>query len=183
MSNENFFKSNWNSIFKPVTVLLAICIIIPLALALTNSVTKEPIAKQEEEQRAASMAELFPGAAFDEKEDYAVAESGDETVGYVFTTAAKGYGDDVKVMTAIQADGTVKAVKILSVDGETPGLGQNALKQDFGFAGMAAEKCELTKNGGSIKPITGATITSTAVKDAVNEAIEIYLNKAVKEEQ
>ena len=34
-------KNNKNDIIKPVAVLLAICIIIPLALSLTNKITKD----------------------------------------------------------------------------------------------------------------------------------------------
>ncbi len=191
--SKNFMKDNWDSIFKPVVVLLSICIIIPLALALTNAVTKDPIAKQETKQREDAMAELFPNKTFAEIDGYtydtaAVAKDGDQIAGYVITTAAKGYGGDVKVMTAIQADGTLKAVKILSVDNETPGLGQNATKESFygQFAGMAAQPFSINKTNpnaanNEIKPITGATITSTAVKNAVNEALEIYEN--VKEEK
>ena len=41
-------KKNWNDILKPVVVLLAICIVIPLALAVTDSVTRDKIAELEQ---------------------------------------------------------------------------------------------------------------------------------------
>ena len=44
-------KSNKNDIIKPVAVLLAICIIIPLALSLTNKITKDKIAELDEKNR------------------------------------------------------------------------------------------------------------------------------------
>ncbi|MCQ2450042.1 MAG: RnfABCDGE type electron transport complex subunit G [Clostridia bacterium] len=181
---QSFFKENWSSIFKPVIVLLSICIIIPLALALTNAVTKGPIEKQEETQRKASMQELFPDCTFEDKGNYTIAESDGNAAGYIFNTSSdKGYGGEVKIMTAILPDGNIKAVKILSVDNETPGLGQNAAKESFygQFAGKATEKLAITKDGGEIVPVTGASITSRAVTEAVNKAIEIY-NTEVKEE-
>ena len=36
-------KNNKNDIIIPVAVLLAICIVIPLALSLTNKITVKPI--------------------------------------------------------------------------------------------------------------------------------------------
>ena len=48
----SFFKNEKDSIIKPTVVLLCICIIIPLALAVTNKVTVNRIAKLE--QKAAT---------------------------------------------------------------------------------------------------------------------------------
>ena len=42
---KELFSKYWDDILKPVVVLLGICIVIPLALAVTDSVTKEKIAE------------------------------------------------------------------------------------------------------------------------------------------
>ena len=177
---KDFFADNYDSIVKPVVVLLAICIVIPLALAATNLITREKIASLETEQRNAAMQVLFSDAEFSESEDkqYFIAVKDTETVGYVFTNYAKGYGGDVSVMTAVNLDGTIKAVKILDVSNETPGLGQNANKESFygQFAGMngsvSINKVNADAENNEITPVTGATITSDAVKNAVNKALE-----------
>ena len=49
---KDFFKNNWADIFKPIIVLFSICIVIPLALAATNMVTVDRIAKLKDEIQA-----------------------------------------------------------------------------------------------------------------------------------
>ncbi len=187
-------KPLWRDIFRPVLVLFVISAVVAAALAGANAVTKNKIAALSEKQAQESMQTLFPGAQFREERYpadvtssvfpflYYRAEKDGQHEGYIFTTSAKGYGGDVSVMTAVTADGKIKAVKILDVSNETPGLGQNAAKEDFygQLAGLSAEsEISLNKtapNAGKneIAPVTGATITSKAAKDAVNEALRRY---------
>ena len=98
----------------------------------------------------------------------------------VFETEASGYGGKVKVMTGIDAEGAITGVVILSHD-ETPGLGANAEKPDFlnqflqqaPEGGLEVIKYQ-TPGEGQIQAMTGATVTSTAVTNAVNQAIAQY---------
>ena len=185
-------KSNKNDIIKPVAVLLAICIIIPLALSLTNRITKDKIAELDEKNSRETMASLIKADSFTEEGfkdgenefTYNLALKDGEIVGYIFKTAEKGYGGDVSVMTAVNVDGTVKSVAVLDVSGETPGLGQNAAKESFytQYEGKTSG-ISLLKNGADsakneVNAVTGATITSTAVNKAVNQALEQF--KCVK---
>jgi len=184
---KELFSKYWDDILKPVVVLLSICIVIPLALAVTDSVTKDKIAELETKKSNETMESLVEADRFEEaelgEEDtviYHKALKGEETVGYIFTTKAKGYGGDVSVMTAVNIDGTVKSVAILDVSNETPGLGQNAAKEAF-YSQYEGKKegIKLLKNGAvdennEIDAVTGATITSTAVTEAVNEALEQF---------
>lgn len=185
-------KSNKNDIIKPVAVLLAICIIIPLALSLTNRITKDKIAELDEKNSSETMASLIKADSFTEEGfkdgenefTYNLALKDGEIVGYIFKTAEKGYGGDVSVMTAVNVDGTVKSVAVLDVSNETPGLGQNAAKESFytQYEGKTSG-ISLLKNGADsdkneVNAVTGATITSTAVNKAVNQALEQF--KCVK---
>lgn len=181
-------KNNKNDIIKPVAVLLAICIIIPLALSLTNKITKDKIAELDEKNSRETMADLIEADNFTEGEfkngdtefTYYSAVKNGETVGFIFKTAEKGYGGDVSVMTAVNTDGTVKSVAILDVSNETPGLGQNAAKESF-YSQYTNKKSgiSLVKNGAEsakneVNAVTGATITSTAVNKAVNKALKEF---------
>lgn len=172
-----FFKKEKDSIIKPTVVLLAICIIIPLALAVTNKITAPKIAKLEEKLARETMEELVSADKYItqkiENVEFNVAQRKGENIAYVFKTAAKGYGgkDSVTVMTAISPEGKVIGLKILDVSNETPGLGQNASNESWykQFIGMSGE---ITIN--DIDTITSATITSKAVMTAVNEALELF---------
>lgn len=186
-----FVKKEWQSIFKPVAVLLAICIVISLALSVTNAVTVEKISALEEQKKAETMSSLVKADKFEEKRfkeefNYFVAIKNKKEIAYIYTTAAKGYGGDVSVMTAVDADGKVIEVAILDVSGETPGLGQNAANKTF-YSQFAKKVKDvvLVKNGAEseknqINAVTGATITSKAVTLAVNEALDCN-SKVIKE--
>lgn len=190
--SNNIYKD----IIKPVCVLLVICVIIPLALSLTNKVTADKIAELEEKNSRETMANLIEADEFTENEledggesfTYYIAVKDGETVGFIFKTAEKGYGGDVSVMTAVTPDGTVKSVAILDVSNETPGLGQNAAKESF-YSQYANKKSgiSLLKNGADtakneVNAVTGATITSTAVNKAVNTALEQFESVKSNEE-
>lgn len=177
-------KKNRADIIKPVGVLLAICIIIPLALSVTNKVTAKKIAELENENSKKNMQSLVSADDFEKCSDggieYYTAIKGGDTAAYIFTESAKGYGGDVSVMTAVKPDGTVAGVAILDVSGETPGLGQNAAKESFysQYAGLK-KGVSLLKNGAKaenneVDAVTGATITSTAVTRAVNAALDDF---------
>lgn len=177
-------KKNREDIIKPVGVLLAICIIIPLALSVTNKVTAKKIAELENENSKKNMQSLVSADDFEKCSDggieYYTAIKGGDTAAYIFTESAKGYGGDVLVMTAVKPDGTVAGVAILDVSGETPGLGQNAAKESFysQYAGLK-KGVSLLKNGAKaenneVDAVTGATITSTAVTRAVNAALDDF---------
>ena len=177
-------KKNREDIIKPVGVLLAICIIIPLALSVTNKVTAKKIAELEKENSKKNMQSLVSADDFEKCSDggieYYTAIKGGDTAAYIFTESAKGYGGNVSVMTAVKPDGTVAGVAILDVSGETPGLGQNAAKESFysQYAGLK-KGVSLLKNGAKaenneVDAVTGATITSTAVTRAVNAALDDF---------
>ena len=177
-------KKNREDIIKPVGVLLAICIIIPLALSVTNKVTVKKIAELEAANSKKNMQSLIDADNFEECENgeitYYAAINGGKTAAYIFTESSKGYGGDVSVMTAVKPDGTVAGVAILDVSNETPGLGQNAAKESFysRYAGLK-KGVSLLKNGAKaenneVDAVTGATITSTAVTRAVNAALDDF---------
>ena len=177
-------KKNREDIIKPVGVLLAICIIIPLALSVTNKVTVKKIAELEAANSEKNMQSLIDADNFEECENgeitYYAAINGGKTAAYIFTESSKGYGGDVSVMTAIKPDGTVAGVAILDVSGETPGLGQNAAKESFFSQYIGLKKgVSVLKNGAKtenneVDAVTGATITSTAVTRAVNKALDDF---------
>ncbi len=195
-----FIKNNKNDIFKPVIVLLSICIVIPLALSLTNELTSKQIAKLQAENEKATMLKLIKADDFEEHTftgknenfDFYIASTDGDTKGYIFITSAKGYGGEVSVMTAIGTDGKVKEISILDAANETPGLGQNVTKE--GFYSQFKEKIKditVVKNGADntkneVNAVTGATISSRAVNTAVNKALanfEEYSNAVFKDKE
>ena len=188
--SEQTKKLTAKDILQPALALFVFCLIVTALLAGTNLLTKDKIAEQERLAEETSRMTVSPGAeSFSASEDgtYYLAEAGGETIGYVFTTTANSYGGQIKVMTGISTDGTVTGVSILSIS-DTPGLGMNAQNDSFRDQYKKAAPAggfTVIKNGTpddtEISAMTGATITSTAVTDAVNAAVAQYYE--VKEAQ
>ncbi len=173
---------------KIAAILTAICLVIALALAGTNMLTEDIIAKAAAEAKAATCFEVIPAEEYcylsDELEGYDdydvyLAVHGGRVIGAAVTTVSKGYGGDVQVMTGIDENGCVTGVSILS-HSETAGLGANAAKPSFldqfitGADQPAPDSFAVVKDGGEIDAVTAATISSRAVSNAVNEALGIH---------
>ena len=183
---------NVKDIIRPAMILFIICLVSSALLAVTNSFTEDPIAKAAAETQSKAAVTVLPQAdtvCEDEKtinyagKDYSYFEGLDKdgnVVGYAIKSSAKGYGGDVDIITGVDTSGKVTGVEILDME-ETPGLGMRAKEQDFRdqYIGLAAgiKIDTATKKSGSenkIDAMTGATITSTAVTESVNTALEIF---------
>ena len=178
-------KNHIKEILKATLVLSIICFIISAALAGTNQLTAKKIAQLNEEQKFQAMERICEAENYNEQSlsldgtayTYYICESNSSAIGYIFTTEKNGYGGPVSVMTGINPEGKIIAVEILSVSDETVGLGQNAAKPDFKnqFSGKSTKlKVSKSAQDDEIQALTGATITSNAVTDAVNTALELY---------
>ena len=95
-----------------------------------------------------------------------------------FETAGKGYGGDVGLMVGVNINDDTLAGVGVTTHAETPGVGARA-KTDPAFAaqfkGMPfTGEFKVKTEGGQVDALSGATITSRAVSDAVTDAVEIY---------
>ena len=96
-----------------------------------------------------------------------------------FEIITNGYSKNgLDLLVAMNADGSVKAVSIVSVT-DTPGLGTKVQDGDFlaQFSGKSGQ-LSIVKNqptsDDEIQAVTGATYSSTGVTKAANIAIEVY---------
>ncbi len=179
-------KISFKGIFVPTITLFLICLVVAFLLAGTNELTKEPIAELQAQKADEAKLQVCPDAvSFDGQEETDVPvefyrgfdESGN-LVGYAIPSSHKGYGGEIEIMVGINTQGEITGVNILSIN-ETPGLGMNATKETFRnqFFGEVPENGFTAKDDPSkqkIDALTGATITSEAVSQAVNKAIDVY---------
>lgn len=182
-----------DNIIKNALILFAITIIAGSLLGLTYEVTKEPIIVQQKKQKDAALQSVLPEATFDllevELTDYpmiiGVYEATIEgtVTGYAFELITKeGYGGDMVMVAGIAIEDTVSGIDIIK-HAETPGLGAKADEDSFKdlFLAKPTVTLEIVKgvanNEQEISAISGATITSRAVLNAVNSAIDYYMNE------
>ncbi len=177
-------------IIKNTFILFAITAIAGLLLSVAHSMTEAPIAAQAIIQRDNALNAVLPDATFEELtvadaekyskilQVFAGKDSSGNIKGYAFMLTNKGYGGAVTLVAGIGADDKISGIDIIS-HSETPGLGANADRDFFKdeFKDKAAEQLAVSKSnndGQNIEALSGATITSTAVVGAVNEAVEYY---------
>lgn len=151
--------SNWNRVFKPIVVLVVICIIVTGALAATNKVTKPIIDEAIRVAQEQARKELLPdadnftkveGVAVENVSDIYTADNG---VGTVITCSAKGYGGTVTVMVAFNPDDTIKQIKVTEA-AETKGIGSNVTENSeyqANYSGLpATQALVLGTDGGRL---------------------------------
>ncbi|MCP1101121.1 electron transport complex protein RnfG [Aequitasia blattaphilus] len=181
--------------WKNAIILTLITVIAGAALGLVYEVTKEPIANAQDKAKRDAWVAVFPDAKVDEFQeekvdekaaDSAISDTGANAIvdevctvgdkGYVVTVTDKnGYGGDIKITVGLTKEGEVSGISFLSIS-ETAGLGMKAKEPKFyeQFVGKTTAKFAVKKDGGDGEPIealSGATITSRAVTEAVNVAI------------
>lgn len=183
-----------DSIIKNALILCGITLVAGILLGLTYNVTKQPIQEQEKLQLDNALNMVLENAHFSEVEKQSEskaitnvyqAKRQEEVIGYAFQLeTTEGYGDKIRLVVGL-SQGRITGIDIVK-QAETPGLGAESDQPTFKnqFIGKAIELLNLVKGEGTaaqdIDAISGATITSRAVTNAVNEAISYY-NQYLKE--
>ena len=105
-----------------------------------------------------------------------------EIAGHVVrVTTADGFDGDITLVVGIDAEKTVTSVSFTALN-ETPGMGMRAAEPEFigQFAGKPVRRFVMYKQGASdngpdgIDAISGASITSSAVVNAVNAGLDFF---------
>ena len=170
-------KKSGPNIAKLVIVLTLVSAVVAAILGGVNAITKDKIAAITEQKTNDALAEVLP---VNEGETYTELDStGDSTIthvweapsGHVVELVVSGAQSMIDLVVGVDNDGVVTGVSIID-HGETPGLGAKATESSYRdqYIGVNAPAA-VNKDGGSIQALTGATITSRAVTDAVNTAM------------
>lgn len=159
--------------------LLLITSVVAIALAGVNQVTAPKIAAMNQQKTQQAIEAVLPGGgeevAFTDETGLVKAVYQGEA-GYAVQVAPGGFNGEVSMMVGIDNAGTVLGISIIKQT-ETAGLGAvcaaatSAGEQFRGQFAGASGSVAVSKDGGSIDAITGATITSRAVCTGVNAAL------------
>ncbi|MBT3318272.1 MAG: FMN-binding protein [Clostridia bacterium] len=162
-------------------------------LGMGENVTNEAIAEQEEKVRDADMLAAFAGAdAFEKidieipdkyaaiKELYRAIDAQGSEIGVLVVMTSKGYSEDLGLMIGLSKDEYVAGL-VLNVGAETPGIGTLVEDSSFTdqFVGAPFDPpLTLVRNESTaqteIQAVSGATISSRGVMDAINTAVGFY---------
>ena len=173
-------NSNFETLVKPVIVLVVICLITSTMLAVTNNATAPIIAAQEEAAAQEAYQAVLPEAdSFTDltsevsTENIVAVVKANNGAGYCVKATGKGYGGAVPAVIGFDNDGNILGVQFLQ-NSESAGFGMR-LWDSSGDGAVFAD--ELVGKSGSVtlkqdgvNGLTGATISSKAVISATNSA-------------
>ena len=165
-------------VLRLALILLAITAVVAALLAGVNSVTAPIIDKLNAEKTQKAIEAVLPGGGesvdFPATDLVSVVYKGE--AGYAVQVAPAGFDGPITMMVGVDFDGNVLGISIIKHT-ETAGLGAVAAATTSAgetFRGNFVGKSgsvSVTKDGGEIDSITGATITSRAVCAGVNAAL------------
>lgn len=176
-----------------VIVLLVLSVISSGALAYVYQSTAERIELEYRNDFIRSLDIVLPEyyndpyndiLTIDNRSIHLAKDENGEVIGYAISGVSdKGYSGKVSVIVGVDIAGKITGVCVLK-HAETPGLGSNIEKDYFlsQYLGLTDSKeIMISKDGGSIETITGATISPRAVSFAVKDAIEFLKKSLIKE--
>jgi len=187
------------NMLKDAGILFAITLIAGLLLGFVYELTKEPIAAQEVRAIVEACREVFTDAVeftplevnldedlLQELSDMKVAigtiydakDGSGNHLGYVLQTTSKaGYSGNITLYMGVREDGILNGISLLDIS-ETSGLGMQAEKVLVPqYLNKKVDFFTYTKTGSrsdsEIDAISGATITTKAVNNAVNGGLKV----------
>ena len=170
-------------VLRLALTLLAITAVVAAALAGVNSITAPAIAELNAQKTQEAIELVLPGGG--EEVDFPAADlvakvyKGEN--GYAVQTTPGGFDNTITMMVGVDNDGKVLGISIIKHT-ETAGLGAVAAAgtpAGESFRGQfvgASGAVSVTKDGGTMDAITGATITSRAICVGVNAALDCVAN-------
>ena len=179
-------QSNVAYILRLALTLLVITAVVAVALAGVNSITAPKIEQLNAEKTQQAIETVLPGGFDTQITDYTddtglVTNVYSGANGYAFEVTPAGFDNTITMMVGVDHDGKVLGISIISHT-ETSGLGAVAAASTSAgesfrgqFVGMSGS-VSVTKDGGEVDSLTGATITSRAVCTGVNAALACAAN-------
>ena len=177
-------ESTAKYVLRLALTLLAITAVVAAALAGVNSITAPAIAELNAQKTQEAIELVLPGGG-EEITDFPAADlvakvyKGEN--GYAVQTTPGGFDNTITMMVGVDTEGKVLGISIIKHT-ETAGLGavaaagtptgENFRGQFVGASGSVS----VTKDGGTMDAITGATITSRAICVGVNAALDCVAN-------
>ena len=174
-------ESTGKYVFRLAFTLFAITAVVAMCLAAVNSITEPRIKAARDMKAQAAIEAVLPGGGEEVKdfrdETGMVSKVYASDGGYAMEVNPSGFNGTITMMVGVSRNLEVLGISVVTQT-ETAGLGAVcAAKTGAGesfrsqFAGMMGTLA-VTKDGGQVDAITGATITSRAVTAGVDAALK-----------
>ena len=184
-----------------ILALFVITLVAGLSLGYVNDLTKGPIAKAKLERKVNALKEVLPdfdnnpveevlkivsAKAKDSIEIYTASLKNTVSGTAIIGSSEKGFSGLIKIMVGFKPNGTIKNIVVLEQK-ETPGLGtkmkdEKFIKQ-FRDKDPSTFNIKVTKDGGEVDALTGATINTRAFGEAAQMAYEVIMEQTDPKEK
>ena len=177
-------ESTAKYVIRLTVTLLLITAVVAAALAGVNSITAPAIDDLNAQKTQEAIELVLPGGG-DPVEDFPAVDLVSKVYasdsGYAVEVTPGGFDNTITMMVGVDKAGNVLGISVISHT-ETAGLGAVAAAATSAGEAFRAQfvgtsgSVSVTKDGGAIDAITGATITSRAICVGVNAALECVAN-------
>ena len=168
-------KKSFKEFFLPIIVLVAICLIIGAAMAVINLITAPKIEEAQKKKEEEALSAVVPdNQGFTKQEIGGLPESvvalysDNGSAAVAVMLSIKGYDSSNPMSVAVGFDesGSIIKCSVISCSGETKGIGSKVSDEEFlsRFYGISDATVS------SVDTISGATISSSAFKEAMIDA-------------
>ena len=169
-------------VLRLTVTLLTISVVVAALLAVVNGITGPIIDRSNAEKTQKAIAVVLPGGYEEELTGFTDASGLVSKVykgqnGYAVEVCPTGFDGPITIMVGVDFEGKVLGISMIAHT-ESAGLGAVAAASTSKgvafrdqFVGMSQEVL-VTKDGGTVDAITNATITSRAICDGVNAALD-----------
>ncbi len=161
-------KRKIKELYPIVFITLVVLISISL-LTFTNHITEAKREEQRELRVTEMLSEMFPDMnRYEFTDEIYVVYDDTDIIGYAYIAQGKGYGGYIDILVGLEDENTIKGINIIK-HSESPGLGARIVEDEYRdqYIDLDIADSEMNFDGGKIDSITGATISSKAVADAV----------------
>ena len=176
-------------IVSPALYLFVVAAVATALLVIVHAITLEPIETNLRLAQERMKLQVIPYA--DEFVEIEVkmqgsmtavyeAKQGGDVVGYIVSVAPNGYAGPIEMVVGISSKGAgeLKGMRVVK-HSETPGFGDASTKEPFysQFDDRPLNKLTVVSRGATgdqIDSIAASTITTVAIVNGVNDAIEWY---------
>jgi len=187
-------KKKESTFINMLAALFIVTLISGFALSYVNIATEGPIAEAKLKRKVAAikmvvppfdnnpvseMKTVFAQGFKDSIEVYSAHMGGTKVGTAIIGMSSKGFSGLIKVMAGFNPDGRIINIQVLEQK-ETPGLGTKIKSerfiQQYVDKNPASFNLKAKKDGGQIDALTGATISTRAFSEAVQQAYDVFEN-------
>ncbi len=187
-------QTSYKNLIKMVSVLTIVAVISAYALSYVEKISKAPIQKAKDAKQMEAISSVigeFDNDPFAEKMIISTPDKKDKLELYparkdgvinsfaIKTFSNSGFGGRIELIVGFHIDGSIKGFKVIDHH-ETPGLGskitETKFQKQFNGFNPHNQKLKVRQDGGDVDAVTAATITSRAVTEAIQKAVDAYFS-------